>query len=273
MEDFNEVVCLLCGSGYRQITTSHLRLWHGIDTYEYQRRFPSAELQCRDLREIHSRDASGRGHSEETRETLRRVNLGKTPSLETVEKIRHAAVVQMNRPKRRRQVSEVMTRLWKDPNFVAAHRAAKGKRGVSHRLWWKTLTKEEKKEFLDLSFHSAEARLRAAKANGRKGPNRPEKMLWEFLEGHYPRLFIPYWLEPIQIGRRFPDFYSGNGYRIVIETMSNPWHGSEDEQGRISEYVEEGWNCIVVWAGTAEDIIVEWPVVVKWVDNLLGGGE
>ncbi len=36
----------------------------------------------------------------------------------------------------------------------------------------------------------------------------------------------------------------------------------------VSEYRELGYNCIVVWANNEEDIIFEWPNIVRQIDSI-----
>jgi len=100
-------------------------------------------------------------------------------------------------------------------------------------------------------------------------PTRPEKCLEEFLDRHYPGMFKLNHRGDIRIGRRYPDFISTNGRKIVIESFGTPWHTySRTEDEIVSEYREFGYNCIVVWANYEEDIIFEWPNIVRQIDSI-----
>lgn len=101
-------------------------------------------------------------------------------------------------------------------------------------------------------------------------PNKTERCLWKFLEGHYPGLFIPQWVELNRVGRRFPDFYSAGSCKLVIESFGSHCHGPEvgrDEAEIVAEYRALGYSCIVVWADSFWDIIFEWPNLVRKIEE------
>jgi len=63
----NQVVCKLCGKSFGQLTSSHLKSVHGIDVFEYRRRFP-AVLETEFLRitvAVQKRDENYQEHREE----------------------------------------------------------------------------------------------------------------------------------------------------------------------------------------------------------------
>lgn len=99
-------------------------------------------------------------------------------------------------------------------------------------------------------------------------------MLQKFLEGTFPNLFIPDWIERIDIGGRHPDFYTKNGYKLVIESNGSYFHSLEyfdkpTEEEQIAHYKKYGYNCIVVWADSKWDIIYEWPDLAQRIKDLL----
>jgi len=143
----------------------------------------------------------------------------------------------------------------------ASHtKEARKKASESLRRYWAGLSPEEKAQKVDRFVRAG---------NERKIPSEPEKQLWEFLEQAYPDSFIPNWDCHITIGGKRPDFVSKDGYKLVIETMGSYWHELEDEGDRVSLYKDLGWDCIVVWANSAFDIICEWSNLARQISRLL----
>lgn len=127
----------------------------------------------------------------------------------------------------------------------------------SLKLFWAGLTPEEKAERIKNSVGSGFP----------ESPNGPESMLQKFLDRFFPDMFIPDWVERVDIGGRHPDFRTRNGYKLVIESNGNHWHYDWGEEEQIVHYRKYGWDCIVVWADSAEDIIYEWPNLAKRIER------
>jgi len=153
---------------------------------------------------------------------------------------------------------------------TSEYRAEKG-RIVSKSLkaYWEGLTPEEKAEKIRSNpwFHSYASI---------QSPNGPESMLWEFLDQTFLGIFTPDWIKRIDIGGRHPDFYTRNGYRLVIESNGSYFHNPEyfdkpTEEEQITHYKKYGYNCIVVWADSPEDTIFEWPDLAGKIRDLLAG--
>lgn len=132
------------------------------------------------------------------------------------------------------------------------------------------LSPEGRRQRIRESCGSEEAR-RAAQRSLSKKPNKCEKMLWKFLEQSFSGMFSPHWEYLKRIGKRYPDFWTWGGHKVVVETMGPSYHGIEEEEGRVSEYKLEGWICVVVWAGTPDDIIAEWPSLHQRLKAALEG--
>ena len=49
------------------------------------------------------------------------------------------------------------------------------------------------------------------------------------------------------INKMVPDFININGRKIVIEVFGDYWHKDEDENQRIRQYKEFGYQCVVLW--------------------------
>ncbi len=135
----------------------------------------------------------------------------------------------------------------------------------SMKEFWEGLSLEEKDEKLRNSFLKVQT------------PNETELALWGFLEERYLGMFIPTWIKRICIGGKYPDFVSTNGYRLLIESFGSYFHDPVMYPNRPTEeelvvlYKKEGYTCIIVWANSVEDIIFEWPGIVRQIDRVLEG--
>lgn len=124
----------------------------------------------------------------------------------------------------------------------------------SQKKFWSRLSKEEVQVRVKNSCGSDCAILNSRKSNGQR-PSRPESVVIEFLESHYPSdwVYNGYGNNGIIIGRRIPDFVNINGKKLVIEVFGEYWHNPEkfsdawSESDAIAHYKKWGFNCLVLW--------------------------
>lgn len=112
-------------------------------------------------------------------------------------------------------------------------------------------------------------------ASWHKSPNGPESALLRLLEGGYPGKFASnvsgayqnqLWVLGYK-GRFHPDVVRIDGVRQVIFSNGNHWHSSEDETRYVEDFRQYGFDCIVIWADSWEDIVVDWPKIVKRIEK------
>lgn len=132
---------------------------------------------------------------------------------------------------------------------------------------WAAYSPEEKAERIRNSLGSAQPP---------QSPTKPEIQLWKFLDQFYPGFFVPDWIERADIGGRHPDFWSRDGYKLVIESNGTFWHSPEyfdrpTEEEQVAHYKRYGYACLVVWANSADDVIYEWPELARRVREVLAG--
>lgn len=152
------------------------------------------------------------------------------------------------------------------------------------KVWWENMDPKEKQRRIDnlqaafkedwerLSPEEKSERMKPLIEAGQQSqvsPNKTEAQLWKFLDQAFPDMFVPTWIDHICIGGKYPDFISRDGHKVVIETMGAYRHEYEDEEARISLYKGLGWDCIVIWAATPEDIIAEWPSLANQIKGML----
>lgn len=159
-------------------------------------------------------------------------------------------------------LSEASQELHRETTSTSEFRTKMGRIGRRSMLrYWAGLTPEEKAGKIRDNpwFHSFKSVQR---------PNGPEKQLWIFLDKAFSGMFIPDWVERIDIGSRYPDFWVKDGHKLVIESFGTYYHGSgsfekPSEEELISHYRKYGYECLVVWADNEEDIIFEWPELAR----------
>jgi len=286
------VKCRLCGLSFNQITNTHLQYAHGISLLDYWEKFPEAPMESETLHDLRSKNSTEMWKDQDFRNRFSRIisEVWDRPGYreETTKAMSVGLLKVMAKvcadPEHSRMLSEAQIRRWAMPGARERQGETLSKAlsgctfspdhiknlSKAQKARWARLTPEEVKAEMERGINSPEARRKAAETNSQGGPNTTESMLWEFLSEKYPGLFIPHWVEPEQIGRRWPDFRSTNRLKIVIESFGSNWHTfSRTEEEIISEYKKLGWTCIVVWANSPEDIIVEWPTLVKRIQEVM----
>lgn len=123
--------------------------------------------------------------------------------------------------------------------------------------YWRGVLPKEKERHMELM---REAYLRR--------PTRTESLLDEWLRKDYPGEWEYVGDNQVRIGNRYPDFINVNSKKAVIELMGEFWHEEEDERDRIEHYKKYGFDCLVVWVGSPDDLIMEWATIKEWIGRL-----
>jgi len=122
-----------------------------------------------------------------------------------------------------------------------------------------------------LTPEEMEERMKPVWAGQNRRPNKVESKLNNLLQGRYPNQWKYVGDGQVRIGGLNPDFINIDGKKAVIEVMGYYWHSDEDEERRKEVYNRYGFNCLVIWVTTADDLVLEWHIVTRWVDSLLQG--
>lgn len=277
------IQCKLCGDWFLQITWNHLKYYHGITLEEYQRQFPVSPTYSEETLG-HISEAASQTHSESTIENQRKAQLARWGGTTREFRMEHyknsfgSEKAKNNLAVSKQAYWDGLTLEEKEERLNRTIHSSEARREAAetHRAIWASLPPEEKKARLDATINSDEAVRASAEACARK-PNKTELLLWEFLDEAFPGLFIYNGDRKVRIGRRFPDFISRNGFKLVLEAFGPYWHGplmkdGEDEEKVKADYRELGYECIVVWISNEDDVIVEWPNIKKVVTGLTSVG-
>ena len=298
------VQCRLCGRYFADITHMHLKAEHdGMTVRQYQEAFPEADTRTDELR----RAQCGGQNSPESWTPERRAQASKTSSERWTPELRErqsekalAAHARMDPETRRKwmaRCTHIMGRPSKETieklsearrEFFARetpeekevrceaasialtgyHPTETARRHMSEgtKAMWARMDSKEKSRRIGLQFDVI--------LSGKRGhPNQCEAQLWKFLEQFFPGIFIPDWIERADIGGKHPDFRTGNGHKLIIESFGSYWHGPTSdrptEEELVALYKEEGYDCLVIWADYPEDVIYEWPGLAGRIEKSL----
>lgn len=280
------VKCELCGLEFDRISASHLKHKHGLNSIiEYWEKCPGVPTCSEESSKRTSEANSGYVPTLDTIKKLRESHMGIGPSEETRELLRRSTKGWWDNS----SPEERLDRLNK--SFLSEETQIKVANGVRKR--YENMTDEERytstaslrdpevvkrraetnrKNWADKTPEERRNHMRPAVEAAYKlqNPNGPEKQLWKFLEQFFPGILVPDWIERIDIGGRHPDFRTKNGYRLVIESNGSRFHSDWGEEEQVAHYKKYGYDCIVVWADSADDIIYEWPDLAGRIRVALG---
>ena len=122
------------------------------------------------------------------------------------------------RPEVRKKLSEAITALWKDPEYV------------------------EK---------MTEARIKGQQIK----PNRPERQIETLLNQLLPNEYkINVKGEVMTLGRKIPDFVNVNGQKKLIEFNGDYWHTEEETEKRVELFKSLEYETLVIWEHEMEDM-------------------
>ena len=156
----------------------------------------------------------------------------------------------------KRRISEALTgRIRPFEECEAVSRGAMGhvvtedtRRRISEAQVGKKLSEEHRKN------------ISAARGLTNTRPNKPESMLFEFLNSDFPGEWM-YTGDGCRgpIGSKTPDFLHTR-HKIVVELFGSHWHSldpdnSRSEESTISNYKKYGYKCFVVWFNSEDDVI------------------
>lgn len=166
------------------------------------------------------------------------------------------------------KISRALTGCTHDPDF--GRRCSEGhKRSYEkHPEIAERISETHKKNWEDPVY------ARERMESWRKSPNETEATLFRLLEKKYPGQFGSNLKGELANllwdwgykGRRQPDIVRIIGSRQVIFSNGNHWHPDEDEGALIQSFQEVGISCLVVWADSWGDIVVDWPKIAEWID-------
>ncbi len=282
------VQCKECGL-YFEVLPSHLRT-HNISSYEYQSKYPGEptinERLSSTLSKTASRNFSGPFSEDHTanlslaalkayeRDPFLRERVGSGPRGKTWTLSED----------QRRNASIAQTRAYEaDPTLRyrggrGAPRSGEYRRNLSKaalEAYKRDTTLKDrisisnKKRWEDPEF--VKERLEAQ----RRSPNGPESTLLEMLEDRWPGRFKSNVKGAQQTlllnwgyqGRDCPDIVRIDGFRQVLFSNGNYWHRFDDEAELIDNFSRQDINCIVTWADSWEDTVVDWPRIVREINK------
>ena len=133
---------------------------------------------------------------------------------------------------------------WVDRSFHSESSRRLALEGMPDRVrrWWASLSPEEKSEEV-FKRVSASAKVNAV------GISEPEWFLNLHLEDRFPGewMYNGDGSQGVVIGGKIPDFVNVNGKKEVIEVFGTYWHGEDEVEQKIAHYKKYGFKCIVLW--------------------------
>ena len=289
------IKCMLCGEEFSQITWSHLKSAHNMDTSEYRRMFPNASMMSEEMYQAMSEAQMGNQHAlghvcaEEAKQAMSKAKLGNQNALgnmyvrteETKQAVSKAMLGNQNAlgyihtEEAKRKVGEAQMGNQHALGYVQSEKtkqlrseAMLGKQnalGYIHTEEAKQRMSESMKE----TWEDPEFQQRWSEGMHMK-PNEPELQLQCTLDKHFPGEWRYVGDGRVRLGRHNPDFININGKKQVIEVFGVYWHDPDMFPNRLSEeeliayYKDYGFDCLVFWEYDVyiEDEVVE--RVSKW---------
>lgn len=136
--------------------------------------------------------------------------------------------------------------------------------GPRQKLYWESLSEEERQERLRNSFLSDES-IRKSSRSRRLGPSLPERLVDSYFERICPGrwLYNGDYSQGVRVKNRIPDFIRADGTREAISVMGGLGfvHFLGDDEEEVSYYSRNGWRCTVIW---------EWDISQKACEKLSG---
>lgn len=258
------ISCELCGEYFDKITSTHLRWKHsGMTLLEYAQKFPYAPLASEHSRKLTSymmllqppfsedhcqaiSEGLIRAHQEDPGLAGRR-RLAPARSPEAVENWRKSMEELWADLAFKEEASQRALKLWQNPEYRA-------RQVEVHRKNW--INPEFVREQVE-SWH--------------RKPNGPEETLMNLLDRVSPGRFCLHisgeqtdllWGWGYR-GLRQPDIVRIDGRRQIIFLDGNYWHWDEDERELVGSFSLLDIDCLVVWADSWEDVILEWPSLFR----------
>lgn len=118
----------------------------------------------------------------------------------------------------------------------------------------KSATRSQTYKFLWQDPEWAARRVRQIVRAHHIRPTKPEVILLNLLETHFPDEWKYVGDGAFIIGRLNPDFVNVNGQKQVIELFGNYWHKQEEEQERIDIFSGYGFATLIIWENELANI-------------------
>jgi len=196
-----------------------------------------------------------RKYSEETRAKLRLAQLGRHPSEETRTKMGKAQKGRIISPEHRLRLSEANKGYVFSKEHKAKIRAARKNQVISEETKRK-LSQTSLRLWQNEQFAS---QWRKALMSGMHiRPNKPERILLDLLNLHYPGQWGYVGDGSLIIAGLNPDFMNREGTKI-IEVFGDYWHGQAarswkaTEDGRKDIFNSHGYMTLIIWESELED--------------------
>lgn len=97
-----------------------------------------------------------------------------------------------------------------------------------------------------------------------KRPTKPERIMWDILNTHFPNTFRYNgdFSQKVMINGLIPDFVNVDGEKQVVEVFGDYFHNpkrrklkwNRTEKGRIEAFAQLGWDCLVIWESELENL-------------------
>ena len=258
------IKCMLCNEEFGQITGSHLKSAHNMDSLEYQRMFPNAGIMSEEAwrkiseANVGNQNALGCVRSKETKQLLREAQMGHVTTEET-----------------RRRMSEANTgnqyalgHVHTEESKQLMREAALGNKCAMGNVHTEETRQKMREASLGNQYHlglvhteEAKQKMREAMMKNWKDPefqrrwsesvhmrpNEPECQLQSVLDKHFPGEWKYTGDGTFWIKGKNPDFTNVNGKKQVIEIFGYYWHDDDEVEPRIAHFKEYGFDCIIFW--------------------------
>lgn len=203
----------------------------------------------------------GAPHTDETKEKIRLINIGKKASEETKAKM---SLSQQGRKHSEETIAKIKATKAKNPfrwseedkqriGKQSKERAEITKPKRSASMMGKThsqatrmiMRKNLLAAWSDISFK--ERMLKAQRKGMAVRPNKPETFLLNILNNIYPGEWKYTGDFSFIINGKNPDFTNINGKKKLIEMYGDYWHKGQNPQDRIDLFKRFGWETLIIW--------------------------
>lgn len=200
-------------------------------------------------------------HTEETKNRLREINLGKKMSEETKKKI---SLSNLGKKHTQESIDKIKTTKSKNPFHWSTQdrerigrqsksRAEETREKRSSSMMGKKHSSETKKIMsknlseLWKNKEFREKRLMAIGIGNNLKPNNPEKIILNILNELYPNEWKYTGDYSLIINGKNPDFANINGQKKLIELFGDYWHRGQNPQDRIDIFKVYGYDTLIIW--------------------------
>ncbi len=96
-----------------------------------------------------------------------------------------------------------------------------------------------------------------------KRPTKPERIVWDILDTHFPGTFRYNgdFSQKVMINGLIPDFVNIDGKKQAVEVFGDYFHNpklrnikwNRTEKGRVEAFAQLGWDCLIIWERELRD--------------------